>query len=228
MLEWFFGLLEGVFEWILSLLTFDPVVVQQMESDPRATRIALIIAFLAGMSMLIGDSVILFLNRIRGARFFFSVILSGLALVLLYVLQAVVIFVVGHLIVGDGPPFANVLRGVMFATAPMLFGFLVLIPWAGPGIARLLQVWVNICLWQIVVVTFGVDVWLGLVITVIGWVAMQFMSWVFSKPVTWIGDRIWRLVTGKPSLLTGEDILAGRPFIPLVVESSKPQPEVTA
>lgn len=223
MLEWLLEFIGGVLTSILSLLTFDPELIRQLESNPNATRVSLAVAFLAGISMLIGDSVILFLNRVRGTRFLFSLLLSGVSLIVLYFLQAVVITVIGHLFVGEGPSLQVVLRGVMLATAPMLFGFLVLIPWAGPGIARFLHVWVNIVLWQIVTITFEVSWFVGLIITVIGWVAMKFMSWVFSKPVTWLGDRIWRLVTGKPSLMTGEDILAGHPFIPLMVDAPKPE-----
>ncbi len=223
MLQDFFSYLATVLEAAQRAWRFDSGLVAWIGSQEQRFSIALGVAILAGASVLLGNSVTLFLNRVHGLRFWFSILLNGVALALLYALQAVVILIAGLVVLGAVPQHSGIMVMVMLATAPMIFGFLVLIPWAGPGIARVLQVWSFLVLWSVVTASYGRGRWIGLLITLIGWGAMQFLSWAFAKPVTWIGDRIWRLVTGKPSMLTGHDVLAGHPFMPVGVDSLPPR-----
>ena len=211
----FFDFLATVWLVIWGVLTGDTSITEWFADHPLTLEMALTIAALAGVSTLFGDSVVLFLNRVRGWRFAITMLLNALGFVLLYALQALVIAVVGPLVVGHSPGLATVTQGVMLATAPMIFGFLVLIPYLGPAIARLLQVWGLLVLWLVNEVLFQTDLWTALLITGIGWGVMQLLSWSLARPVNWIGDRIWRLATGKPSMMTGRDLLSGHMFMPL-------------
>jgi hypothetical protein len=213
--EAFFEFWETVWLVIWSVVTGDESATEWFRVHPMSVEMAVTIAAVAGLSTLLGDSVILFLNRVRGWRFAVTMALNAFGFVLLYALQALVIDIVGPLVVGHGPGLATVTKGVMLATAPMIFGFLVLIPYLGPAIARLLQVWGLIILWLVNEVLFETDLWTALLITGIGWGVMQLLSWSLSRPVNWIGDRIWRLATGKPSMMTGSDLLSGHMFMPL-------------
>ncbi len=211
----FFDFIATVWLVIWGVLTGDTSITEYFRLHPLTLEIAVTIAALAGISTLLGDSVVLFLNRVRGWRFAVTMLLNALGFVLLYALQALVIAIVGPLIVGHTPGLATVTRGVLIATAPMIFGFLVLIPYLGPAIARVLQAWGLLVLWLVNEVLFQTDLWTALVITGIGWGVMQLLSWSLSRPVGWIGDRIWRVVTGKPSMMTGRDLLSGHMFMPL-------------
>lgn len=211
----FFDFIATVWLVIWGVLTGDTSITEYFRLHPLTLEIAVTIAALAGISTLLGDSVVLFLNRVRGWRFAVTMLLNALGFVLLYALQALVIAIVGPLIVGHTPGLATVTRGVLIATAPMIFGFLVLIPYLGPAIARVLQAWGLLVLWLVNDVLFQTDLWTALVITGIGWGVMQLLSWSLSRPIGWIGDRIWRVVTGKPSMMTGRDLLSGHMFMPL-------------
>lgn len=223
MLQDFFGFVGLVFEAASRAWRFDPGLLAWIDSHRLGVSLSVWVAILAGASTLLGNSVTLFLNRVHGLRFWFSIFLNGVALALLYAVQALMIFIAGFLVLGIPPQHAGIMVVVMLATAPMIFGFLVLIPYAGPGIAHILQAWSFLVLWSVVTASYGRGRWIGLLITLIGWGAMQLLSWAFAKPVTWIGDRIWRLVTGKPSMLTGHDILSGHPFMPVGVDSLPPR-----
>lgn len=214
-MEAFFDFWATVWVVIWGVVTGDESATEWFRVHPLSLEMAITIATVAGISTLLGDSVILFLNRVRGWRFAVTMMLNAFGFVLLYALQAFVIAIVGPVIVGHSPGLATVIKGVMLATAPMVFGFLVLIPYLGPAIARLLQVWGLIVLWLVNEVLFQTNLWTALLITAIGWAVMQLLSWSLSRPVSWIGDWIWRLATGKPSMMTGRDLLSGHMFMPL-------------
>ena len=220
-MQGFFDFFATVGVAIWGVLTLDSASVTWVASHRLSTAMAVTIAIIAGVSTLFGDSVVLFLNRVRGWRFALSLFLNGLAFALLYTLQAVVIALVGPLVTGQSPNFGSVVRGVMLSTAPLVFGFLVLIPYLGPAIARILQVWGLIILWLVNIALFQAGIVSSLIITGIGWGVMQLLSWSLARPVNWIGDRIWRLVTGRPSMMTGRDLLSGHLFMPLDSHTGK-------
>ena len=214
-MQGFFDFMASVWLVIWGVLAVDPGVTDWFRAHPLNLEISMTVAALAGVSTLAGDSVVLFLNRVRGWRFLITLLLNALGFVLLYALQALVIAIVGPLVVGHSPGLAAVTRGVMLATAPMIFGIFVLIPYLGPAIARVLQAWGLLVLWVVVDALFDTDIWTALLITAIGWGVMQLLSWSLARPVGWVGDRIWRLATGKPSMMTGRDLLSGHMFMPL-------------
>ncbi len=214
-MEAFFDFVASVWLVLWGVLAVDPGVTDWFRVHPLSLEISMTVAALAGVSTLIGDSVVLFLNRVRGWRFAVTMLLNALGFVLLYALQALVIAIVGPLVVGRSPGLAAVTSGVMLATAPMIFGFFVLIPYLGPAIARVLQAWGLLVLWVVVDALFDTDLWTALLITAIGWAVMQLLSWSLARPVASIGDRIWRMVTGRPSMMTGRDLLSGHMFMPL-------------
>lgn len=213
------GLLEFFGDVVMTIgmvLGLDSSRADWFEALPHKTAVAVVIAMLAGSSTLIGNSVVLFINRVRGWRFAITVVLNGVAMVILYVVQAVMVALVAPLVVGNaGPGLGTVVRSVMLSSAPLIFGFLVLIPYLGPAIGRVLQAWSVVALWAVVSVAFDTDLVHGLVITLIGWGAMQLVSWGLSRPMKAVTDKIWQLISGKPSLLSGNDLLSGDFFIPL-------------
>lgn len=222
------GILEflgAVGRVIAGVLGLDVGNADWIAQHPQRLGIAVAVAVLAGISTLLGDAVVIFFNRLRGWRFALTLGLNGLGMVLLYLVQAVVIYLVGPLISGFYPGFTAVVTAVLLATAPLVFRVFALVPYAGPAIAGFLQVWGMVALWVIVDVVFHTDHWTALWITLISWLCMQVLSRAFAVPIRWIGDRIWRLVSGQPSMITGSDLMSGQLFLPL---GQRFDPEVEA
>ncbi len=198
-----------------GVFTLDRSTAEWFAVHPANFEIAGTVALLAGISTLLGDSAVLFFNRVRGVRFAFSLLLSGLGMIGLYLVQALVLALVGDPIVGHEPVAPFVIRGMLLSTAPMVFGVLALIPYFGPAIARFLQAWSVVALWVIVQVLYGTGPWPALLVTLVAWGSMQLISWALSRPIAFVGARIWRLVTGSPIMITGRDLLSGHPFVPV-------------
>jgi hypothetical protein len=211
----FLGFLDALGRAIRGVLTLDTSLGEWLSSYPFAGWVSVTIAVLAGASTLLGNSVVLFLNRVRGWRFAISLLLNGLGFAALYVMQALVIALVGFLVTGERLSLLIAAQAVLLATAPLLFGFFELIPYLGTGIARLLQAWGVVALWAVVGTLYQVDRWTALLITLLGWGAMQLLSWALARPLTALGRWVWRLATGNPTILTAKDLLSGHQFVPV-------------
>lgn len=220
----FFDFWASVGHALWGVFTLDRSTAEWFAANPDNGRIALTVALLAGISTLLGDSAVLFFNRVRGVRFAVSLLLSGLGMIGLYLVQAVVLTLVGDPIVGHEPVAPFVIRGMLLSTAPMVFGVLALIPYFGPAIARLLQAWSVVALWVIVQMLYDTGLWPALLVTAVAWGSMQLISWVMSRPVAFLGARIWRLVSGSTVMITGRDLLSGHPFVPVEVRSVEKGP----
>lgn len=207
--------IESVGRALWGVWTLDAENARWLADDPNASWVAVTIAVLAGASTLLGNSVVLFLNRVRGVRFALSLLFNGLGFVVLYAVQALIIAVVGYLVTGQRLDVGMSTWAVLLATAPLVFGFFELIPYLGPGIARLLQAWGLIALWVIVEVLYQVGHWTALLIVGVGWGAMQLVSWLLARPLASLGQAVWRLVTGLPTMVTAQDLLSGHMFTPV-------------
>lgn len=200
---------------IAGVLTFDPSAGAWLAGYRHVGALAITVAVLAGVSTLLGNSVVLFLNGIRGVRFAISLVVNSLGFVLLYAVQALVIALVGYALTGERLALTVATWAVLLSTAPMIFGFFALIPYLGPGIARILQAWGVVALWAIAGALYRVDRWTALLITLVGWGAMQLVSWVLAGPLSLFGRWVWRVTTGHPTMLTAQDLLSGHLFAPV-------------
>lgn len=208
----FLGMLWRAITGVWSL---DRGMASWFRTEPAAPELALTIALLAGASTLLGNSVVLFLNRIRGWRFAASLAINSISMLALLLTQAVIVALLGWLIVGQRITFTTAATAVMLSTAPLIFGFAELAPYLGPGIARVLQVWSLLALIGIVGEVYQIGYWLAVLVAGLGWLVMQGLSWLLAKPLTALGNAVWRMLSGNPTLLTGRDLLAGHQFLPV-------------
>ena len=219
----FFHFLAGVGQALWGILTLDSGVGAWINARPDATAISIAIAIVAGASSLLGNSAVLFLNRIRGAQFALALFLNGLVLVALYAVEASAVMVLGSIFLGGNPPAWLVFRAVMLSTGPLVFGILTLAPYVGPAIARILQAWSAVILWAIVAALYGGNQWATLGVTLGAWAIMQVASRAIAGPISIVANKAWEKATGRQFMLTGRDLLSGQPFMPVGHQFAGPE-----
>lgn len=184
------------------------------------------IALLAGISTMLGHLAILALNRITGLRLVASMLLTSVSLAFLYASQAAVTWGVATVVLDRPLPLLPLILVSLVSLAPLTFNVVTITPYVGLGIARLLQAWSYLILWLGIGVTFRVQWPWALGFTLAGWVVMQLLARLMSRPLNWVSSRLWTLATGRPTMVTSKDILSGTPFIPLS-GGARPDPGVS-
>lgn len=135
-----FNYFDHLFQVIRYALTLDPRLYEHVAMNPRSSWLVLGVVFLGGASVLLGQSVVLFVNRVRRGRFLFSLALNGVMYVISYFVWGVTIAVMGRFLFEFNPGTWAIVRMVGLSTAPLIFGFFILIPWLGPFIGRILNI----------------------------------------------------------------------------------------
>ncbi len=185
------------------------------------------VAALALLSIGLGQSGVLFLNRVRGLR---AVISGSLALALLIgfrLLEAVVTWGVALAVTRRPLPLVTILTVFLLSLAPHVFNGLTFLPFVGLGLARVLELWSFLVLFVLLAAAYTLPGWLALLITGSGWLLMQVLARVLAAPLGWVSSRLWTLATGEPMIVTGANILTSGPFVP-VSASEHPLPGASA
>lgn len=191
--------------------------IEAMKLNPRAFEyvmagngsgwVILAIAILGGASLLLGQSVILFVNRVSPGRFMLSLLMNGIIFTLSLMVWALAIWLTSRVLFPNQIPFLTVLRLVGLGAAPYVFGFLVLLPYAGNFIGKVLSVW------SFLVVLAGLTVLArghfgaALVCTALGWLLITVMSATIGRPIINARNKVWKQLTGADLDASVQDIL---------------------
>jgi len=207
MIQGFFTYIDQLFQVISHALRMDPRLYEIVSTNRNSTWLVLGVVFLAGASTLLGQSVVLFVNRVRRGRFVMSLVLNGIIFIVSYFVWGVTIALIGLLIFPTELNGWSVVRMVGLSTAPLIFGFFILIPWMGPFIGKILNIWGFLILVSVVEFGFQVGLWRALIVVGIGWLLMTLLNNVVGKPVIALRNRLWNMVAGTTLDADTQDLL---------------------
>ena len=165
-------------------------------SLPHSDRLALALVLLAGLSQGIGQSIILFVNQVKPARFALSLLINAIlftlgSLALVFSTWLITLF----------PSYIEVAFGDLvtvlgLAYAPLLFGFLGALPYLGLPILNVLSIWHLLAM----VVGFStiaqVPVSRALGYVVVGWLLLQVLQNTVGRPLAKLGKRVANQAAG--------------------------------
>lgn len=170
---------------------------QTLLAQPRfGLRGALLVVFLAGLSSAIGQSVVLFANRVSPRRFAASLLLQAVLFVLTFLLWAATVWAVASGLMSRTPPFAAAAAAIGLAYAPQLLSFLALAPFLGGPFSVVLSVWTLLSTLLATSVAFDLSRGETLVVAFAGWLASEVLRRTVGRPVVSIGRRIRHAVAG--------------------------------
>lgn len=176
-------------------------------------HVAFGIFFLAGLSEAYGTrAVMLFLNRVGRRPFFLNLLITSILFVFGAVIWAFSIREMSALFFGNPQPLSHAIQAVGLAYLPLLFAFLAFVPYLGPGLLILLQV-VSLIL-AIFSISIGLDVTLGeaAVMTIGGWIILQLVRWLTTRPTTALSRWLLRVISGRDVHYQLRDIVPPMPL----------------
>ncbi len=192
---------------ITHALRLDPDVFAFVEQYPQSAWVVAGIVFLAGASVLLGHSAVLFINQVRKSRFVISLITNGIVFIISYVVWGFIVWLVGRLLFSIDPPWGQFVRMVGLSTAPLVFGFLVLIPWMGPFVGKVLNIWSMLILIAIVEYQFKIGFWGAVICVGLGWLASLALTNTIGRPVAALRNKVFQMVSGSKLDSTADDLL---------------------
>ena len=211
------GFLAALWAVIKGVLAFDADAYIAVLTQDGGERIALAVLFLSTFSLSIGQSVVLFANRVRRRRFVLSLMLSATLLVIGVFIWATAVWLLAATIFDARQSFRAVFIVVALSYAPLLYGFLVLLPYLGNIIYVVLRIWILLVLLVAVQALFGFGWFEAVVCSLLGWFMLELI--VRIPAITAVEHWLWRVTSGKEDLEDTHDIVAE--FMESVRESAE-------
>jgi len=220
----FFQFIRYVWNGIGMAMRLDPKVFAYVEQYQRSVWVILVIALLGGASLLLGQSVILFVNRVKPGRFVMSLLMNGIVFTLSLIVWAICIWIIGRFFFDNPPTVRVVMRMVGLGAAPYIFGFLILAPYAGNFFGRVISVW------RFLIVLAGIDYlyprgfWASLIVVGLSWLLMMLLTAVAGKPVIALRNKLWHRISGSDLDSSVQDILLSYSRVPNANQSNMSSP----
>lgn len=173
---------------------------------PAGQGLALLVVVLAGLSQGIGQSIILFINQVKPARFVISLGINAVLFAFGFLALVLSTWLVTLVPWARSLAFGQLVTVLGLAYAPLLFSFLGAMPYLGVPILNLLSVWHLLAL----VVGVGAIANLGISnafsYVALGWILMQVLQGTIGRPIASLGKRISNRAAGVDLMTDRRDI----------------------
>ena len=203
------GFLHTMWEVAGGVMRLDPAVFTTVVNTSGGGWVALAIAFVAGISDMVGQSVVLFANRVSPRRFGVSVVMSALLLIFSIFFYAFTIWLIVKFVFFLPGPFVIILILVALSYAPLVFSFAALLPYLGSFIYQAVRIWSLLALVVGVRAIAGAVFWQGILACLLGWLFIQFIVHMPLLRIKAIDAWLWRVMTGTRERLDTQ-LLADR------------------
>ena len=193
-------------EMVRRALGLDPEVFRMAAHTPAALLVALGVVALAGFSEGVGQSIVLFINRVRPRRFVLALLLSAFSHTVGYVFWTATIWALGMYLFGRTVPYSVLARAVGLAYAPHLLGFFVLTPYLGALLSLVIAVWSLLATVVAAQMALNMTVWQAVACSGLGWLLVQVWRRTLGRPVLALERWAQRRAAGAPLRWTLRDV----------------------
>ena len=189
---------------LAEVLSLQPDALRTLSSAPHSWTLGVLIVLAAGLAEALGQSVVLFANRVKPRHFAVSILLTALSYPVGISLFTFSVVGLADGVFGQQLSVAQVLLLALWSFSPHLFGAFILVPYLGGFIALCLA------LWSLAIMTTGIYAVSTLSLTqaalclALGWVLWQVLRRGVGWPVRGVTRWLRTRAAGEP-LVTGRE-----------------------
>jgi hypothetical protein len=198
--------LPSIGQTIRMAMRLDPSIYRAIQVAPHGIWVAIFIVSMASISEALGQSVVLFINRVRPRRYLLALGISTASNMIAYLLWTAVIWLMGAFFYGLNFPFIAIASAVGLAYAPQLLAFFELVPFLGNPFGIILSLWSMLAIAVAIYVGLNFTFWQALIASAVGWLLIQVFRRTIGIPVYALGHWIQDRAAGAPLRFNVKDI----------------------
>lgn len=188
--------LDRFWQLVQGAMALNPEAFHLIETLPRGTQVAIIVLLLAGLSQAIGQGIVLFANRVKPLRFVLSLVLAAILFLFSTAFWILSVWAVSYVFYRVDTAFMTVFRVMGLAYAPLLWSFLIALPYLGVPVSVLLSIWSLLSFVRGFDFVTDLDRWQVLGCALLGWMVFQIMQRTIGRPVAALGQWVSDSVAG--------------------------------
>lgn len=191
---------------VAGILCLNPATFDRINTMPLGLLSSILVVLLAGLSQTIGQSAMLFINQIRPLRFILSVAIAAVIFVFNYNFWVLSTWFVTEWFFDVDVSLLDIIKTLGFSYAPLLLGFLMIIPYFGMPILVILSIWTLIAIVTGLGAISTLSIWDAFACCFAGWLILQLSQRVLGTEIARVTNKIVDWVAGV-DLVTEPDYL---------------------
>jgi hypothetical protein len=194
---------------ILGALSLNSEAFQQIQTLSGGSQAALLVAFIAGLSQAIGQGIVLFTNRVKPLRFMLSVLIAAVLFAFSYLFWALSTWVASLILFRGELKFTllvDIFRTLGLSYAPLIFSFLVAMPYLGVPISTLLSIWSFLAFLAGLKAALGLGLWQAFGCGVVGWAVFEGLQRTIGRPLAGLGRWLANTAAGVKLVTNLKDL----------------------
>ena len=177
--------IETMLRLVGGALKLDPAAFEAAYNySGQPTLLIFWIVFIAGLSLMMGQSVVLFANQVKPTRFIISLVLGAIGFILNVLVIILVVWAMANLLGEQSWPLPQVARAIALVSAPYWLSFLVLVPYLGLPLERVLKLYVFLVLLVALQAVFDLTFWEALLGGLIAWLIAYGLNLLIGRLFT--------------------------------------------
>ena len=176
-------MLEQWFELFLGVLRLDETSFLMLVDLQQAPMIMLILLLCVGLSSAVGQSAVLFINRVRPNQFIWVLVSLGMYVIAGLVVWYLSTYAIVRLIWQQELAWQLMLQTLILACAPLLFSFFVALPVLGIIFELGLALWCLLAVMLGLTVVTNLNSWQAFLSAIIGWLLYRLLYGLFGRPM---------------------------------------------
>jgi predicted Abi (CAAX) family protease len=190
------SLMDRVWELLGWVFVLNGEAFQKAATLPGGMTLAICIVVLSGLSLTVGQSIILFINQVKPIRFIFTVLVSAILYLFEFLFLVLSTWIITLFPNSVHVALPNLIIILGLSYAPLLFSFLGALPYFGVPLLRILSIWHLLAM----VVGFGAVANIGAGFAfgyvAFGWFVKEVLENTIGQPIARLGKTISDFVAG--------------------------------
>lgn len=179
-----------------------------VDSVQSVFLIVLPIVLIVGFSDSIGHSVILFANQVSADRFAATLLVNAVLFIFTYMLWVGSIAFMAHFVFDARESLARAMFAVALSYIPLIFSFMIALPYAGVLIGNILYLITAYQLYLALQVTYPFSPMESLICAGLGFLGVLTFRLTIGRPLDWLIGRVRNAVAGTPVYMSLRQALA--------------------
>ena len=196
----------SLIETIRMAMRLNPWIYAAIQVAPGGIWIALMVVGLASFSESLGQSVVLFINRVRPRRFMLALTITIVSQIVGFWIWALSVWLISTYAFEGGQSFVPLAAAVGLAYAPQIWAFFELTPFLGNAFSLILSLWSMLAIVVAVRGGGGLDVWQAIVTGLLSWMLIQLFRRSIGRPIYALRDWMQRRAAGNALDFTVHDV----------------------
>ncbi|AFZ34099.1 hypothetical protein Sta7437_0492 [Stanieria cyanosphaera PCC 7437] len=188
--------LDRFWSLVAGVLTLNSETFQLLNHLPLSLIASILVVLLAALSQGIGQSVVLFINRVRPIRFILSLAIAAVLFTFNYNFWVLSTWLVATQLFHASLSLIEVIQTFGFSYAPLLLGFLMVIPYFGMPIFVILSIWTLLAIVTGIDAIANLGLWQVFECCIGGWIVLQVSQRLLGRPIEIITNWLMEKIAG--------------------------------